>query len=477
MIASKHAPGLTKLTAVRIHVAVAPAPDRRKCGDSALTLAGNGAWHDAEQTITERIMNSASAPGATPDAADVSQLRAMQRLATGLLLLAAAVYVLARMLEQRYAAASYVRAFCEAAMVGGLADWFAVTALFRHPLGVPLPHTAIIPTNKDRIGATLGRFVEQNFLASEIVAEKLAHIEFTAVAGRWLADPRRSGGLTTRLVAWLPRVLDAADAEPVRRFLHHTLGAALTRIEFAPLAADVLELLIARNAHQAVLDEILVQARRQLQEADAEIRASVRSRTAWLWQRLGMDDKVSDRLIAAIDDLLREASNDPEHVWRERFTAAVRDYIARLRSSASGRARAEEFMREVVAHAPLRSYLDALWEALRAQIRADAALPDSRLAAQMRGALAGLGSSLLADDAARGALDAWLRRLLLRVVEQRRHEVATLIAETVRRWDAGTVTERVERAIGRDLQYIRINGTLIGGLVGVLIHVISRLLP
>lgn len=422
-------------------------------------------------------MTTAHGQDATPDAADRASLRAMQRLASGLLLLAAALYVLARMFEQRYAALGYLRAFCEAAMVGGLADWFAVTALFRHPLGVALPHTAIIPTNKDRIGATLGRFVEQNFLASDIVVEKLTHIEFTAVACRWLADPRRSGTLTTKFIALLPHVLDGAGAEPVRRFLQQQLSTALKRVEFAPLVADLLELLITRNAHQAVLDEILLQAQRLLLEADAEIRAGVRSRTAWLWQRLGVDDKVSDRLITAIDDLLREASSDPEHVWRERFTSAVRDYIAHLRGSVHTRARAEDFMHELIAHAPLRSYFDTLWEQLRAQLRADALNEDSRLAAQLRDGLNGLGNSLLADDAARTAIDTWLRQLLLRLVEQRRHEVATLIAETVRRWDPGTVTERVERAIGRDLQYIRINGTLIGGVVGVLIHLLSKFLP
>ena len=422
-------------------------------------------------------MSPSSARGATPEASDLANLRAMQRLASGLLVLAAALYLLARMFEPRYAALGYLRAFCEAAMVGGLADWFAVTALFRHPLGVPLPHTAIIPTNKDRLGATLGRFVEQNFLASEIVMEKLGHIEFAAVAGRWLADPGRGGALTSQLVALLPRVLDAAGAEPVRRFLRHTLSVALKRLELAPLAADLLELLITRNAHQAVLDEMLTQARRLLMEADPEIRARVRQRTGWLWQRMGMDEKVSDRLIATVDELLREVSNDPDHVWRERFTTTVREYMTKLRGSALRRAQAEEFIRGLIEHAPVRAYLGTLWEQLRTQIRTDAAQPDSRLATQLRGALSGLGKSLLADDAARTTLDVWLRQLLLRLVEQRRHEVVTLIAETVRRWDTGTVTERIERAIGRDLQYIRINGTLIGGLVGVLIHLISKRLP
>jgi len=425
--------------------------------------------------MTEHSTGTHSAP--PPDNDVLARLRSMQRLATGLLLLAAALYLLARLCEPHYPMAGYLRAFCEAAMIGGLADWFAVTALFRHPLGVPLPHTAIIPTNKDRIGATLGHFVEQNFLASDVVVEKLAQIEFSAAASRWLADPARSRPFIVRFVELLPRVLDAAGEEPLRRFLQHNLHAALKRVEVAPLAADVLELLMTRNAHQAVLDELLVQARRWLAEMDAEIRARVRSRTAWLWQRLGMDDKVSDRLIAAVDELLLEVIADPHHAWRERFTAMARDYVASLRASPRGQARAEEFLRGLLDQPPVKTYIGAVWTQLRDQIRADAAQPDSRVVAQLQAMLNGLGRSMLADHEARAALDAALRRWLLRVVEQRRHEVGTLIAETVRRWDAHTVTERIERAIGRDLQYIRINGTLIGGVAGVVIHVISKLLP
>jgi uncharacterized membrane-anchored protein YjiN (DUF445 family) len=406
----------------------------------------------------------------------LQRLRAMKRRATGLLVLVAATYVVARWFEPVHPAVGYLRAFCEAAMVGGLADWFAVTALFRHPLGVPLPHTAIIPANKDRIGAALGQFVERNFLSTEVVAGKLARIEFAALAARWLADSARSAPVAGHVAQFLPRLLDAAGDEPMRHFLHTNLAAALRRIDLAPLAADLLESLTDQNRHQALVDEMLLQGQRFLGEAEPEIRARVRERTAWLWQKLGVDEAISDRLIRAAGETLAEVSADPQHAWRQRFTDILREYVDALRTSPQYRARAERLKESVLEHPQLAEYVGTVWDHVRARIRDDAADPQSHLRANLAKAFVALGENLLADRAVQDALNQWLRTALTGLVESRRHEVAGLIAETVRRWDAGTVTERIERAIARDLQYIRVNGTLIGGLVGLLIHTASQLL-
>jgi uncharacterized membrane-anchored protein YjiN (DUF445 family) len=404
-------------------------------------------------------------------------LRGMQRLAALLLVLAGALYVVARLYEPAHPLLGYLRAFCEAAMVGGLADWFAVTALFRHPLGLRLPHTAIIPTNKDRIGDTLGQFVQRNFLSPEVVAAKIAEIDLAGTTARWLADPQRSAPLAAHIAQFLPRILDAMGDEPVRHFLHGNLVAWLRRVDMASLAADVLETLTAQNRHQALVDEIIAQAERFLRESEPEIRARVREKTAWLWQKIGLDEKVADRLIRAAEEALAEVSADPTHAWRQRFTQLVQDYIAALRISSEYQRRAEALKEALVEHPLLTHYLGAVWDEIRARIREDAALPDSRVRAHLQVSLMRLGEGLLADSAVRDAVNASLRQTLIRVVETRRQEVAALIADQVRRWDAGTLTERIERAIGRDLQYIRINGTVIGGLVGVAIHFISQLFP
>ena len=407
----------------------------------------------------------------------LDRLRAMQRLALALLIGVAVLYLIARVYEPVYPGVGFLRAFCEAAMVGGLADWFAVTALFRRPLGLPIPHTAIIPEKKDRLGEALGNFVERNFLSSEVVAAKLTAIDFSDVVARWLADPRRSAPVADQLATFLPRLLDAIGEEPVRHFIRDNLSEGLRRIEMAPLAAEVLETLTAQNRHQALVDEIITQAARFLREAEPEIRGRVREKTAWLWQKLGVDEKIADRMIQAAEEALAEVSSDPAHAWRQRFTDITREYIDALRYSEQYRSRAEHLKEALLAHPVLGQYLGAVWDALRERVREDAARPGSVIRANLQASLVRLGEALLADQAVRDVLNGWMRSALTELVQARRNEVASLIADTVRRWDARTVSDKIERAIGRDLQYIRINGTLIGGMVGLVLHAASQLLP
>lgn len=411
------------------------------------------------------------------DAVRALQLRRMQRAASLLLAVIAVVYVFARMVEQRHPALGYLRAFCEAALVGGLADWFAVTALFRHPLRVPLPHTAIVPQNKDRIGRTLGDFVQRNFLSDEVVLTRLADIDFARIAARWLADPSRTDPLVAHVARGVPQVLDTVADEPARHFVKRNLSAALERIELAPLAANVLEILAASGQHQRLLDELLAQVRRLLESSEPEIRAKVREKTAWLWKKLGVDEAISDRIMRAAEEALAEIGADPQHAWRQRFAAMLDGYVVSLRESPEHRARAERLKQALLEHPALAEYLNQVWDRLRERLREDVRSPDSRVQAGLQDAVRAIGENLLADDAVSEAFNAWLRRVLADLVRQRRQAVAALIEDTVRRWDTGVFTRRIELAIGRDLQYIRVNGTLIGGAIGVLIHALSGFLP
>ncbi len=406
----------------------------------------------------------------------LARLRFMQRLALALLVVAAAVFVLARLYEPLHPAIGYLRAFCEAALVGGLADWFAVTALFRRPLGLPIPHTAIIPEKKDRLGEALGEFVERNFLSPEVVAAKLADIDCADVLAGWLTDRTRSHAIAGGLTGLLPRLLDAVGEEPMRHLFREKLESALRRVDLAPLAAELLDTLTAQDRHQGLIDELVLQAERFLREAEPDIRVRVRTKTAWLWQKLGVDEKIADRLIEAAEEALAEIGRDPAHAWRQRFTQLVRDYIGTLRHSEEQRQRAERLKQAVLSYPGLGEYLGAVWDEVRARVRDDAARDDSRIRANVEATLVWLGERLRADPAVRDALNSWMRAVLTDLVRTRRNEVAGLISGTVRRWDARTVSDKVERAIGRDLQYIRINGTLIGGLVGVLLHAGSQVL-
>jgi uncharacterized membrane-anchored protein YjiN (DUF445 family) len=406
----------------------------------------------------------------------VNTLRGMRAVALGLLAGASVLVVLAHILETYHPAWGYVRAFAEAAVIGGLADWFAVTALFRRPLGLPIPHTAIIPANKDRIGEALGRFVERNFLSPEVVADRLGAIDFAGKLGEWLSDAQRRAPLAGSLARFLPQVLDAVGEEPARHFIRSNLAEGLRHIEMGPLAAEILETLTAHNKHQELIDELIQQAERFLREAEPEIRTSVAEKTAWLWKKLGVDAAISDRLIEAAEQALAEVSSDPAHAWRQRFTDLTRDYIDALRHSEEHRQRAEALKQAMLDHPVLAEYLGRLWDEIRDRIRADVQSPDSRIRLQLEASLTRLGESLLADAIVRSALNDWLRGMLTELARSRGIEVAQLISDTVRGWDARTMSERIERAIGRDLQYIRVNGTLIGGLIGLLLHLLSRVL-
>jgi uncharacterized membrane-anchored protein YjiN (DUF445 family) len=273
---------------------------------------------------------------------------------------------------------------------------------------------------------------------------------------------------------FVPRALDALGEEPVRDFLRANVVAGLQRIEFAPLAAEILEVLTAQNQHQALVDELIRTAERLLREAEPELRIRVGEKTAWLWKKLGVDAAISDRMIEAAEQALAEISADPEHAWRKRFTELTADYVQALRSSPQSRERAEALKRLLLEHPVLGDYVGRVWDELRAHIRTDTQAPASRIREALEASLHHLGHSLLEDDAVRAALNGWLRELLTDLARSRGTEVASLIAETMRGWDADTMAERIERAVGRDLQYIRVNGTLIGGLIGLALHALSH---
>jgi uncharacterized membrane-anchored protein YjiN (DUF445 family) len=402
--------------------------------------------------------------------------RNMRILALALLVAATLVMVGARLLEARDPGWGYLRAFGEAALIGGLADWFAVVAMFRRPLGLPIPHTAIVPANKDRIGEALGRFVERNFLSPEAVARKLGEVDFAGMLGEWLADPARVRPVAGAAARFVPRALDAFGEEPIREFLRANVAAGLQQIELGPLAAEILEVLTAHNQHQALIDELIRTAERLLREAEPELRVRVAEKTAWLWKKLGVDAAISDRMIEAGEQALAEISADPEHAWRKRFTELTGEYVQALRHSPELRERADALKQLLIGHPVLGEYVGRVWEELRAHVRADAQAPDSRIREALEASLHHLGNSLLGDNAVRAALNGWLRDRLTELARSRSTEVANLIAETVRGWDAHTMADRIERAVGRDLQYIRVNGTLIGGLIGLALYALSHTL-
>ncbi|WP_439532769.1 DUF445 domain-containing protein [Polymorphobacter sp.] len=399
------------------------------------------------------------------------------RLAATLLLLGMALlFVSTLRFEDAHPALPWVKAFAEAALVGGLADWFAVTALFRHPLGLPIPHTAIIPANKDRIGDSLASFLKDNFLTPSVLARRLHGVDIAGAAAAWLAAPG-SPPLTGQpatgpqglgpLIAKLIRLLDTPH---IGELVKAGTADRLRAMALSPLVADAVDTTLDRRRHVPVLDAGLDWALAMLDDQQSTIREMVKDRTNWLLRAVNIDTRVSDQLIEGIRSLLTQIAADPEHPLRARLEVSLRGWADSLRNDPEARLPVEAFKRDLIDNPALGQWIGSLWDSARAglvkRLDAPASAPDSRLVQ----AFAAIGQRIEADPMLRASLNTQLRRLGVGLVNRYGQGIVGLVSATVRGWDATTVTNKLESAVGRDLQFIRINGTLIGGCIGLALH-------
>ena len=408
-----------------------------------------------------------------------NDLPRMKLIALALLGVAALVYVSAIVLRGRHPAWGYVAAFAEAAMVGAIADWFAVVALFRHPLGLPIPHTAIIPSNKDRIGENLATFICANFLSTRQVLAKLHEIDPARRLATWLAEPRHARGLAEHLSSALVYALGVLDDERVRTFFRATVMARLERVDVSLLAGELLGALTAGQRHQHVLDGILQQLARMLD--DESVKAGVAEVVAAEVKYLrfvGLDNVAgryaTEKMVAGVVRLIGEMGEDAAHPLRQRFDAFVAAYVVRLKDDADVRRKVETVRDEMLAHPALAEYLHGLWSETIAWVQDDLGSPSSTIRDQAMLGARSLGEKMLADDAMRGWLNEQIDAAAPRWIERYREDIRGYIVARVGDWNAAEMTRELERNIGRDLQFIRINGTLVGGLVGLAIYSATR---
>lgn len=416
-------------------------------------------------------------PAATDDMRAV-QFRRMKRLATALLALMFVLFVAVTLAQSRWpdlaAPLAYARAFAEAAMVGAIADWFAVVALFRRPFGLPIPHTAIIARNKDRIGRSLGTFITNNFLAPGLVAAKLDSLDAAGRLSRWLSEPATAELLARRAAAMAPALLDALDDDTVRAFARGTMSRALGSVQAAPLAARVLSVLVAHGHHQQLFDRFLDVTADFLLRNEGMIRDRVADRS-WKWLPRWVDRKMADKVMDGSLDTLAEL-RDPAHPWRAEFQRATLRFCERLAHDPHLRAQGEALKAEMLRHPLVQDTLDAAWDETRARLRAELSTDEGILRPAIERAVAAMAARLAEDARLRAVLNRWLRRAVERMVVPQRAEIGDFIAGVVERWDTRTLVDKLELQVGRDLQYIRINGTVVGGLVGLVIHTLARVL-
>jgi len=402
--------------------------------------------------------------------------RGMKLAATGLLVVMAMVFAASRAFEHRYPALGYLKAFAEAAMVGGLADWFAVTALFRHPLGLPIPHTAIIPRNKDRIGQALANFLKENFLIPAVVARRMQNIDVAGATGRFLQTPAGEG---TRIRAGASRLIadifESLDDERLGGIVKGAIATRLRKMEVSPLLGHALASAINEDRHLPMLEAAIRWMARALDANEPLIREMVHKKANWVLKLAALDSKLADAIIDGLRKLTAEMSTDPAHPVRIKVEEALAQLANDLQTRPETRERVEAVKDQLLDNRSVSLWLDTLWQKGREAIIRSARNPDAVLAGKLGEILKSMGSTLEKDRRIRAAINQFARRALVGMAASYGGSIVKLVSETVRGWDARTVTERLEAAVGRDLQYIRINGTLVGGLVGLILHVIDTL--
>ncbi|QIK79965.1 DUF445 domain-containing protein [Sphingomonas piscis] len=398
----------------------------------------------------------------------------MKLAATGLLFFMMVVFFAARAFEPRYPWLAYVKAFAEAAMVGGLADWFAVTALFRHPLGLPIPHTAIIPRNKDRIGQALANFLKENFLIAPVVARRMRNIDLAGATGRFLRAPEGEGG---RIRAGASRligdVFEGLDDERLGGIVKSAVSTRLRQMEVSPLLGHALSSAIDENRHVPMLEAAIRWMARALDANEPLIREMVHKKANWVLKLAALDTKLADAIIDGLRKLTLEMSTDPDHPVRIKVQEALVQLAQDLQSKPETRAKVEEWKNDLLANKSVSVWLDALWQKGRAGIIEATRNPDAALAGKLGEVLRTMGTTLESDPRIRKAINQFARRAVAGMAASYGGSIVKLVSETIRGWDARTITARLESAVGRDLQYIRINGTLVGGLVGLVLHVLD----
>ena len=367
----------------------------------------------------------------------------------------------------------YLRAAAVAGMVGGLADWFAVTALFRHPLGVPVPHTAIVPTRKDAIGRSLGEFVGTYFLAADVVRQRVRTARPSARAGQWLAGPGHAERVSAEAAGAVRAAVSVLGDDDVQAVLEDTLVRRLADVPTGPTLGRVLAQVVQDGAHRRLVDVSVDNGCRWLEQNRAAVLAAI-VRQAPSWSPRFVDEKVAERVYAEVLRVATEVRDDPAHTLRASLDTFLVSYAADLQHDPATQRRADEAKHALLGHPQVRQTVADAGASVRRAVLETVDDPDGELRVRVTQAVRAFGARLQSEPALQAKLDGWLADLAAHVATGYRDELTTLITDTVDRWDGPQTARRIELHVGRDLQFIRINGTVVGALAGLLIEAVTR---
>jgi uncharacterized membrane-anchored protein YjiN (DUF445 family) len=412
------------------------------------------------------------ARGHEPVALRARRLAAARRRATALLAAVTALFVTVTVVGVHGTLLGYVQAGAEAAMVGGVADWFAVTALFRRPLGLPIPHTALIVERKDQFAATLGQFVQENFLNADVLADRIGSARLVPRLAAWLADGANAARVAGHAADLVVTVAEATPDDGVQRVLTAELTRALESVEVAPLAGRVLRVIIAGGHHAELFNTIVASADRYLADHYNELRQRFEGE-APRWVPPAVYRLAFDRLHARLRQRLSAMAADPDDETRQQFEEWIAGLPGRLETSPELRERGERLKRDVLGSTALRDWSSSLWQKAKDTLRAQAADPESELRRRLADALVAAGWRLGSDRRLQDGLERMVESGARALADQFHDELAGLVTATIERWDAEQTSSQLELLLGRDLQYIRINGTVVGAAVGLALHAVA----
>ncbi len=414
-------------------------------------------------------MDQLSLEADTADAVRAAELRRIKAWAAAVLAGCLLLLIVAKILTGRHPAFGFIAAFAEAATIGGLADWYAVVALFRRPLGLPIPHTAIIQQNQHRIADKLGEFIEVHFLSEGPIDAKLRQIDFAAFVADWLNDRKRSSDLARFVLQILPEALSAVEASGLKTFFARRIASQLQTLNLAPLAAGTLRALIQDGRHQTLLDDLLAGVHQSLNNADtlAVIRAGIRNELPTLLKLYRADKYVLNKIVASATSFFEEVRKDPQHPFRGEFDRMVRSFIDRLGTEPGYASRIDQLKRDVLARPELGELIRNLWSNITAFISDGSSGGASVLQHHLSTMFMEAGRQLAADSEMQAGINQGVVAVLRSFIADQKSGVSSFIAEQVKSWDMQQLIGLIELNIGKDLQYIRFNGTLIGGLAGL----------
>jgi uncharacterized membrane-anchored protein YjiN (DUF445 family) len=418
----------------------------------------------------------ASRPGAITDADRRRGVRRMKTIATGFLGFATILYIAMLIAEANGAGAwtGYVKAAAEAGMVGALADWFAVTALFKHPMGIPIPHTAIIPTKKDALGEGLGSFVGENFLSEDIIRHRLRSVGISSRLGGWLAKPESAARVTAEAATALRGALTVLRDEDVQEVIGESITRRASAQQVSRPLGELIEKMVSEGGHHRAVDLVFNKAHEWLTEHQDQVMGAVVNGSPG-WTPKFVDRRVGERVYREVMRFVTDVRDDPEHASRDAIDSFLVDFAREVRNDPDTMLKVEILKVEILSRPEVQELIRSAWTSVRTLMVEAAEDPDSTLRQRAREGIRSFGEKLTTDAKLQAKTDGWLEDAAAYLVQTYRKEITSLITDTVKAWDAQETSRKIENHVGRDLQFIRINGTVVGSLAGLLIYTISNL--